>query len=257
MVYIGIHGGRFLELSHSVFGHRSGFLGCHAELPAVHLQCQEDLQEKTPLHAENSKEGGIMTYGVAHSWFVRQLKNVLWFSLSMPVWTAIASAGKKCLTAHVTKTALQTPHPIRIGNVRFARARLNSGDTRVVMLKPGQNALEDDDFTNILVNTKLLRSDSLPKNHKSHRTSAGKVVALPHLSTKSERGFVRDTEHGDYQSINQRLGAIARRQIEEDKFAIEDDPQQDPPSVWDFMVAIFYVVFGVIAMAAGLLSIFI
>jgi hypothetical protein len=41
----------------------------------------------------------------------------------------------------------------------------------------------------------------------------------------------------------------------EQKFAIEDNPQQYPPFVWYFRM--FYLLFGVIAMAAGLLSIFI
>jgi hypothetical protein len=38
---------------------------------------------------------------------------------------------------------------------------------------------------------------------------------------------------------------------------LEDDPQEAPPGVVDFMVAIFYIIFGVVAMFAGLFSIFI
>jgi hypothetical protein len=108
------------------------------------------------------------------------------------------------------------------------------------------------------VNTKLLRADSLPKNHGTLRTADGKIIALPHLTTK-QKGVVtmlKDPEWGNHESINQRIGALAKRQIEEDKLAIEDDPQQNPPSTADFVIAIFYVVFGVVAMAAGLLSIF-
>ena len=244
-----------MELSHSFFGHRTGILGFHAELPGEHLNCHEESGEKTPLYTETSKTGAIMSYGVTDSWFTRQFKNVLWYLLCIPLWNAIASAGKTCLTSHITKTALQTPHPIRIGNVRFARTRLSSGDTRVVMLK---NSSGDEDFTGSdLVDTKLLRSDSLPKSHKTKRTFAGKVVALPHLSTTNEKSSTDTAELGIHQSIDQKIGAMARRQKEEEKFAIEDDPQQEPPSAWDFIIAIFYAVFGVIAMAAGLLSIFV
>lgn len=242
-----------MELSHSFFGHRTGILGLHAELPTEHPQPHGEKDEKSLLYSEDAKSRAILSSGVADSWSIRQLKTVLWFFVCMPLWNAIASAGKTCLTSHVTKIAMQTPHPIRIGTVRFARANFSSGDTRVVMLKPDQKSIDDCD----MVTTSLLRADSLPKNHETHRTSAGRVVALPHLST--EKGSILkdiDTEHGDYESINQRIGAVARRQMEEDKFAIEDDPQQDPPSALDFMVAIFYVVFGVIAMTAGLLSIF-
>jgi len=40
------------------------------------------------------------------------------------------------------------------------------------------------------------------------------------------------------------------------KDEVEDDPQDDSPSAIDFAVAIFYVVFGVVALSAGLLSAF-
>jgi hypothetical protein len=68
---------------------------------------------------------------------------------------------------------------------------------------------------------------------------------------------MKDAEKGNYDSINQRIGAMARRQMEEEKLALEDDPQGNPPSSVDFFIAAFYVIFGVVAMAAGLLSIFI
>jgi hypothetical protein len=45
-----------------------------------------------------------------------------------------------------------------------------------------------------------------------------------------KRGSVKDAEISDYhQSINERIGAMDRPQMAEDKFAIEDNPQQDPP----------------------------
>jgi hypothetical protein len=258
LVYLGIHGGRFLELSNSCFGHRSGFLGSHVELPAEHLQCREEKQEVEPFYCETVRAEVIMSYGVTDSWFLRQIKNTAWYCLGMPIWCGIASQGKECLTAHVTKLAMQTPHPIRIGNVRFARAKILGGDTRVVMMKSDQkDSIHSGESFG--VNTKLLRADSLPKNHETMRTADGQVVALPHLKTTC-KGVVtmsKDPEKGNYQSINQRVGAMAKRQAEEDTFAIEDDPQQDPPCSTDFIIAIFYVVFGVVAMAAGLISIFI
>lgn len=242
-------------MSNSFFGHRSGFLGLHAELPAEHLQCQDEREELAPLYCEIAKAGDILSSGITDSWLLRQIKNVLWFLCAMPIWCAIASHGKKCLTTHVTELAMQTPHPIRIGNVRFARTKLSGGETRIVMMKNEQTSTtySAEAFN---VNTKLLRADSLPKNHETMRAANGQVVALPHLK-KSRKGVVtRDEEKGNYQSINQQIGAMAKRQAEEDKLAIEEDPQQHPPSTTDFVIAIFYVVFGVVAMAAGLLSIF-
>jgi hypothetical protein len=37
--------------------------------------------------------------------------------------------------------------------------------------------------------------------------------------------------------------------------ASEEDPQADPPKVSDFIIAVGYMIFGVIALAAGLVSI--
>jgi hypothetical protein len=257
LVYIGIHGGRFLELSNSFFGHRSGFLGSHAELPAEHLQCQEEVGEAAPLYCETAKAGVLMSYGITDSWVTRQIKSILWFLLGMPVWCAIAAIGKESLTFHVTNMALRSPHPIRIGNVRFARTKLTGGDTRIVIMNDGNSDTRHGEGQ-FDVSTKLLRADSLPKNHATLRMSDGMIMALPCLKAK-QKGVLtmsKDPEGDSYKSINQRIGAVAKRQIQEDKLAIEDDPQQDPPSTADFVIAIFYVVFGVVAMVAGLLSIF-
>jgi hypothetical protein len=60
-----------------------------------------------------------------------------------------------------------------------------------------------------------------------------------------KRGSVKDAEISDYhQSINERIGAMDRPQMAEDKFAIEDNPQKDPLSVRDFAVTVFYYVWS-------------
>jgi hypothetical protein len=247
-----------MELSNAFFGHRTGFLGLHTESPEEHQHCQNESEESALLYDDSVKSNIVVSFGVTDSWLIQRLKNVLWYILAMPVWCAMACAGKKCLTTHVTEMALQTPHPIRIGNVRFARAKISGGETRVVMLKDEKL----DGITtcaNFGVNTKLLRADSLPRSHSTHRMSDGKIVALPELSTQQKESLntSRDPEKGGYQSLNQKREGMTRRQMEEEKLALEDDPQQDPPSHTDFLIAVFYVIFGVIAMAAGLLSIFV
>ena len=49
---------------------------------------------------------------------------------------------------------------------------------------------------------------------------------------------------------------MAIRRAKEEEFALEDDPQQIPPGILDFVIAISYIIFGIIAMVAGLYSIF-
>ena len=49
---------------------------------------------------------------------------------------------------------------------------------------------------------------------------------------------------------------MAKRKKQEEELALEDDPQQDLPSKLDFLVAIFFILFGFVAMVAGLVSLY-
>jgi len=297
IVYLGIHGGRFLELSKSYFGPElcpnSDSEEEEKSTPVVHnLHAVSANSETNSAGGDDDDEHGILR------WCCRSLKTMLWYISGMPIWTTLASIGKGSLTTHVTEMALKSPHPIRIGNVRYARAKVRGGKsyTRVVMLqKPhpafgsssssaARNAYEeptplddndaddDDDDRFGLLTTKLLRADSMPKlsndSYKMQTTKDGTIVALPPLALYQPRqkftirnNFGGDGKHAstDYGSIDQKIGAMAvaaNQDAEGDDIAIEDDPQGDPPTPLDFAIAIFYIIFGIIAMIAGLYSIF-
>jgi hypothetical protein len=256
LVYIGVHGGRFLELSDSFFGREEEFLG--SELPTEcqlqQQQQQHEVENSTLMDCESGNNNITPPSSMMVLWFTWQFKNLLWYIFGMPLWYPLARVGKQHLTTHVTEMAMKSPHPIRIGNVRFARATLRSGDTRVVMLSNIGEAER-----NIDVDTKLLRSDSLCRSYDIQRMPSGAIVALPPSAPTNQKRFLvtpQDTDKGVYQSINQKIGAMAKRQRQEEDLALEDDPQQDPPHVTDFIIALFYIIFGVVAMFAGLLSIF-
>ena len=213
------------------------------------------------------------------------LKTLVWYVFGMPLWILLASLGKESLTTYVTEMALKSPHPIRIGNVRFARAKEQQGGksfTRVVMLQNNNknstsnagrvnlstkfsDAASDSEDSGPLerenykrfdsLTTKLVRADSLNTYHKMQTTRDGTVVALPALSFTKPLNGSNGTK--DYQSINQKIGAMAKqRSMEGEDIAIEDDPQGDPPGIVDFVVAISYIMLGMVAMVAGLTSIF-
>ena len=222
----------------------------------------------------------------------KALKVMLWYLLGMPIWIRLASIGKGSLTNYVTEMALKSPHPIRIGNVRFARAKVLGGDsyTRVVMLQRNNHqstrnnnlsaaianatalsedltATDDSDQRFDSLSTRLLRADSLPKfskdSYKMQTMRDGTIVALPPLAFyQPKQNSDTNNPNKDYQSINQKIGAMAKaaanqqQSTEGDDIAIEDDPQGDPPRALDFAIAIFYIIFGIIAMFAGLASIF-
>jgi hypothetical protein len=246
-VYLGVHGARFLELSKAFFG-RSVAGG----------NDEHDEEELAPLYNADVS-GDLPQPDHEDSFLVRELKTVLWYVLLMPVWTAFATYGKATLTHHVADLALKSPHPIRIGNVRFASARL-SGSTRVVML-PQKGTTYQEQQLSAPTNTMLIRSDSLPKEYGTTHMSNGRLLALPitphqNSSILPHIDKANGSSSNNYQSINDKIGAMARRKRQEEALALEDDPQQDLPSPGDFLVAILYIVLGMVAMVAGLLSLY-
>jgi hypothetical protein len=101
--------------------------------------------------------------------------------------------------------------------------------------------------------TMLIQDDSL-LNYAS--TSDGRVLALPTSSHQNSSLAEANTSNKNYESINDKIGAMAKRKKQEEELALEDDPQQDLPSRMDFVVAIFYIIFGFVAMVAGLVSLY-
>jgi sodium-coupled neutral amino acid transporter 11 len=238
-VYLGVHGARFLELSRVFFGHAL----THGE--------QAGDEELAPLYNADVS-GDLPQLEEDDSWLVRQLKMILWYLLLMPIWTAIASYGKSTLTHHVSDLVLKSPHPIRIGNVRFASAQVRGGATRVLML-PQQGSSHRLQQLAAPTITMLIQDDSL-LNYAS--TSDGRVLALPTSSHQNSSLAEANTSNKNYESINDKIGAMAKRKKQEEELALEDDPQQDLPSRMDFVVAIFYIIFGFVAMVAGLVSLY-
>jgi len=281
IVYIGIHGGRFLELVEFYFGRR--FLVSNATSSSNRnvYDCDRNNDEESAALVNNSDSNDnqaaattatttttpattAFNHDVDNDDFCcRAFKFLSWYLLGMPLWTTLASIGKNCLTNHVTELALRSPHPIRIGNVRFARAKVNvtanvsggggtgtsTSSTRVVVLQSPAgkmaNASAPIEFDRFGVTTRLLRADSCPK-----------------ISS-------RNNNADDYQSINQKIGAMAvaaaqkkgetpnnTSTTELEEVLFEEDPQGEPPGILDFAIAIFYVLFGLTAFVAGLSSVF-
>eukprot|EP00538_Stauroneis_constricta_P006392 CAMPEP_0119548570 /NCGR_PEP_ID=MMETSP1352-20130426/2457_1 /TAXON_ID=265584 /ORGANISM="Stauroneis constricta, Strain CCMP1120" /LENGTH=724 /DNA_ID=CAMNT_0007593879 /DNA_START=287 /DNA_END=2461 /DNA_ORIENTATION=+ len=295
-IYLGIHGGRFLKLSRSFFG----TIGLGA------ADAQAEREEETPLYRQSSsnsnntatdgEDGHVGTSSneqSSDSWIVIQLKRIMYYTLLMPIWCWIAGLGKSGLTDHVHDLAMKSPHPIRIGNVRYASARLQGGATRVVMMgrgggngnnnaasanaastASGINPRTTDDLERqhnssaFPTETILLRADSIPKGFGTARTTDGRILALPAGHKQIDASLLHPPAKGNattkqYNSIDDTIGAQLVKQKaaehlgddDEDDDDLEDDPQEIPPGVGDFAMAIFYIVFGVLALVAGLLSI--
>eukprot|EP00934_Nitzschia_sp_Nitz4_P004286 Nitzschia sp. Nitz4//scaffold34_size148208//46360//50283//NITZ4_002973-RA/size148208-processed-gene-0.38-mRNA-1//-1//CDS//3329548774//4276//frame0 len=239
-VYLGVHGARFLELAHSFFGDD--------------IQPERATDEETaPLY--NANVSGDLPELEDENGCLHALKRMLWYLLLMPVWTKVASFGKSTLTEHVTELALKSPHPIRIGNVRFASAREVGGAQRVVVLHSKRASAENQHLKSP-INTMLIHADSLQHQFGTARTTTGQIVALPKSPHRSAGLPAASGATANYQAVNPTVVTMTKRQRQEESLALEDDPQQVPPSMFDFFLAILYIIFGIVAMVAGIVSIF-
>ncbi|CAJ1954658.1 unnamed protein product [Cylindrotheca closterium] len=245
-VYLGIHGARFLELSKAYFG--------------MPVEGSELTREQLEPFYSSSVEADF-DLPPDDSWLAQAFKTVCYYLLLMPIWCRIAKVGKSSLTSHITTLAIQSPHPIRIGNARFASAKTNEGGTRVVMVK---GSAQEGNASSAVANSTLLRSESLPRgDFGALRAPNGKIFALPASANQESQMLLppkaavglKDVEK-NYKSIDQKIGAMAARKAKEEEFALEDDPQQIPPGVSDFVIAILYILFGILALVAGVVSIF-
>jgi len=130
----------------------------------------------------------------------------------------------------VHELTMRSPHPIRIGDVEY---------TLVAVSRSGRIEAECE---NAAVVMPLLRSESLPPLPAlgQERTSIDLVIGRQILNEgRQKRG----------QKVPLKLDL-------QEQPPLEPDPQEQPPSWRDFFLAIFFIIFGVIALMAGLFSLF-
>jgi sodium-coupled neutral amino acid transporter 11 len=248
VVYLGIHGGRFLELV------RESWLG--SKLGAATLtetsrgmQTANHAVETTPLVADTveaveakrefEKEQADLKDRLEEESFMQSLlKSIVWYGSLMPMWCAVASYGRQGLTSHIHEMALKSPHPIRIGAVQYKRVRVVRGRVDV-----------DPEEGRAIVIPPFSRTDSLPILSAKDSNALGGSGSLAHApGGKPNKGFA----HGNAGNINQKIGQSLVEQQQQKE--LEIDPQEELPSWFDFGVAIFYIMFGVLAFVAGIIS---
>jgi len=243
LVYLGIHGGRFLELiEQSCFSSmlkpsseesdissakKANQTSSHAveTTPLVSGKKPNPTEEAQDKGTENEKESYIM-YGI---------KVVVWYASGFPLWCYIARWGKNGLTQHVHDLALKSPHPIRIGDVEYSKVLVGRG---------GAIEVDDPETASVL---RLTPDRSFPL---VVTRSPGAALIPPKSMTRSPGAPPSMNQQIGKDILKQRNGERARKEKEK----MEADPQEEPPSWWDFAIAIFYILFGALAFVAGILS---
>jgi hypothetical protein len=170
-----------------------------------------------PKHAEEE------TTHHGDAWYRVIWKSILWYGMLMPLWCTIATIGSGKLQCHQEEMALKSPHPIRIGKVKQTR-----------ILQMAAKRLESG--ADIETAPLMIRSESVH--------IIGDRTVLPPASYQKTLQPVDVPEP----KLMPQSSAVGDE-------ASEEDPQADPPKVSDFIIAVGYMIFGVIALAAGLVSI--
>lgn len=189
------------------------------------------------------------------------LNPLMWYILLMPIWCSIASLGKRMVSAHEEKEALKSPHPNRLGNVihnRIHRVKQDRGSPGVELRnKDGYdqdkpNFPRQSSMDNIRTNISIPRADSMSSADRMSRPAPHQIKLLP-SSYGATGGAAGDQAIAAAIAARNKQSSAGKSPWEE---GAEEDPQHDPPTILDFVIAIGYIIFGVIALSAGLLSIY-
>jgi sodium-coupled neutral amino acid transporter 11 len=208
------------------------------------------------------------------------LGRTAWYLCLMPIWMAIANYGQSSLLEYAEQEATKSPLPIKpLGKISHKR-----------ILSDRAKGLHTPDFIDItrdivgaVINEKspLLQMDlkphplteakksySIPVNLDSTTLEGGTLhnISIPNnkaiLVDKSKvikpAGGVNRAIGAAIASANAAAAAAAlgASEIGQETVVDEEDPQSDFPTLYDFVVAIFFITLGAIAMVAGLYSVF-
>jgi len=153
----------------------------------------------------------------------------LWYICFMPFWCIIAHIGKRNFEECQKEQLKKSPVHKRLGRVIHRN---------VPQTMPTNNDVEDQQF----VGVSMVRAASFDERDFYSRELLEDRPLLIRPTLVRPEGY--------YGTICQMSDAL----LENDE-SIEEDPQDDPPEVLDFALAIFYIILGTVALFAGLVSI--
>ena len=282
--------GPVLAISGSLGGSSLSYIGPGAVYLAVHGQEFRDMVKKRWNMGGNGGEGGDdEDDGPPSAARVDGILNkFLWYLTFMPLWCGIASIGLHYLAKHEEEEALKSPHIGRLGKVvhhhkapgqvpRSARGGGGGGRGGPRILPPtipgagtaggGGGARRSSDYDSADDETAdggekaplMSRSDSMP------RTAAGgsSHIAIQYGAAATATGGVSGSGRQEVMTDMGNRGIAAAIAAKNAAAAdgkggadeeVEDDPQDDPPTLYDYSVAIFLFVFGLIAATAGTIA---
>jgi solute carrier family 38 (sodium-coupled neutral amino acid transporter), member 11 len=268
VIYLGVHGERFNQLARQSFGGRKNITNInnidgHDEetnnssnmLRAVEttplVVSSGNSNAHNSVNDDNTNSDTIQVVGI---W-----NHIVWYLMGMPIWCYIAKLGHVQVEHHIHEMAMKSPHPIRIGDVVYQR----------MMVPMNRNNTNDNNNDEeISTSKKIGRDRSMPQlSNLVTASNTGSTDSLSQLKPNIGSG-VSGGVSTNIANINRQIGqGILEQHLQQQKQKtvqtnegegdLEIDPQEEPPSWYDFFVAISLIIIGLVALVAGLYSIFI
>ncbi len=249
-VYLGVYGADFVKLVEP-WRQSVGRLDL-CWWRRIRLQpTQRGDEESTPL-----KEGGrppssevTSESSSSSSQCVDLIKTIGWYLCGMPLWFWMATLGSKNLILHRQAMAGKSPHMSRIdsrvGKPQVARRNRTMNDIQ-------EEEDDDDEVGGVrgVVDGLTLHSSIRGKSQ------LGRIVVRSDSDFVPGTGTILPPKSGVLTAAYQQVTPKKQAQPSENKSSDkESEENKDPaPTVMDFVIAIGYMLFGVVALSVGLLS---
>jgi len=237
MVYLGIHGDEFLKIMRERFGY----------------------------FVDGDDDENVCCSGSI-------CQSIVYYLLLMPLWIAIAKMGNKGVVKFGEKEALKSPHLNRLGKIVHRRPsaankyiQLQKANQRFykhpigAAIPPGKRPLRIDENGDEDDERLPMVTSTISSSFTSNTPLRSKTLQYG-ATTNSSAAVTGSTDRAIALAIStqqQQKTQVKVTNFEEDDTEEEDDPQEDLPSLIDFVIAISYIIFGIVALIAGVVSIFV
>jgi len=222
-VFLGIHGKTFLA-----------FAKWNVSTTAQGIMWKYPVKDRKTLGSVAEQEGNLSIIGQFFRIF-------LWWLLLMPLWCSFASAGMENVKHFEEEQLRKSPA------VQHRLGMINHRSTsEAIAIQAGGPAVGEIPDARFLKTKSSSFDDRKSSDHMTEMTERYPLLKKPMLISPSGETseLIRASE-----------GHAAAAYKSNDEYPMENDPQDNPPSLFDFILAISYIVLGAIALTAGLWSV--
>merc|ERR1712238_448754 len=246
MLFLAVHGGRFLGITDSFF------------FKAAHCITTKESCDNNNNHNESTAAVGVppseITSLTNHknknksTTSTKQFNGIvrafLWYGGGFPIWCHVAEIGKKRVLNHA-RDLVAKPHVdhLRIGDIdlRGMENLLDKPPSRDLYISPADKE-EDEEKVK-------------PSLHESISEQDGLVLIRP-MKMRTDLNLSLNSNNSNVVKPKKKKKKTPQSQSKSSTtiLTLEPDPQEVPPNWIDFLISILYILFGCLAMLAGLAS---